>query len=116
MRRRRARVSNFAAGTAGALVILAAVYLVFGGGLPFSSSPFVLRAVFTTQTQLHIPSPVRIAGVDVGQVVSVRRISGSGQAGVVTMHIDQSGLPLHADATISIRPRIFLEGNFYADL
>src|SRR5207248_9799790 len=82
----------------------------------FSGSSFVLRAVFTTETQLHIPSPVRIAGVDVGQVVSVRRSTGSSQAAVVTMHIDRSGLPIHADATINIRPRIFLEGNFYADL
>jgi len=34
----------------------------------------------------------------------------------VTMDIDRNGLPIHADATINIRPRIFLEGNFYADL
>ncbi len=32
------------------------------------------------------------------------------------MQILPSGLPIHADATIRLRPRIFLEGNFYADL
>ena len=32
------------------------------------------------------------------------------------MEILPSGLPIHADATIRLRPRIFLEGNFYADL
>ena len=115
MRRRKPRVSNFLGGVIGTAVIAAAVYLVFGG-VPLPSHPFVLRAMFTSQTQLHIPSPVRIAGVDVGQVVSVTRVSSSSQAGLVTMDIDNKGLPIHADATVEIRPRIFLEGNFYLDL
>ena len=34
----------------------------------------------------------------------------------MTMSIDTNGLPIHADATAKIRPRIFLEGNFYVDL
>jgi ABC-type transporter Mla subunit MlaD len=32
------------------------------------------------------------------------------------MTIDSSGLPVHADATADIRPRLFLEGNYYVDL
>ena len=116
MRRHRHRVSNVAAGLIAVVVIGVACYLVFGGSLPFSGSPFVLKAMFTTQTQLHIPSPVRIAGVDVGQVVSVQRVSGSSDAAVVTMDINKNGLPIHADATAKIRPRLFLEGNFYVDL
>jgi phospholipid/cholesterol/gamma-HCH transport system substrate-binding protein len=115
-RRRRPRISNLAAGLIAALVIAAAVYFAFGGSTPFASSPFVLKAVFTSETQLNIPSPVRIAGVDVGQVTSVRRLPGSTQAAVVTMDIDNNGLPIHANATASIRSRIFLEGNFYVDL
>jgi phospholipid/cholesterol/gamma-HCH transport system substrate-binding protein len=35
---------------------------------------------------------------------------------VVVLQIDDEGLPLHADATAKIRPRIFLEGNFFVDL
>lgn len=116
MRRHRPRISNFWGGIIGVVVIAAACYLVFGGTLPFSGSPFMLKAVFTTETELHIPSPVRIAGVDVGQVVSVSHISGSSRAGVVTMDINQNGLPIHANANARIRPRIFLEGNFYVDL
>ena len=114
MRRRKPRVTTFWAGVIGAVVILAICYLVFGGSLPFSSSPYVLKAEFTSETQLHIPSEVRTAGVKVGQVVSV--VQRAGQTGVVTMDIDRSGLPIHADATVNIRPRIFLEGNFYVDL
>jgi phospholipid/cholesterol/gamma-HCH transport system substrate-binding protein len=117
MRRHRSRVSNLAAGIAGTAVILLACYFVFGGSLPFSGSPYVLKAMFTSQTQLHIPSEVRTAGVKVGEVVSVKRIGGLGsEDGVVTMDIDPNGLPIHADATVRIIPRIFLEGNFYVDL
>jgi phospholipid/cholesterol/gamma-HCH transport system substrate-binding protein len=115
VRRHRPRISNLAAGIVGAVVIGVVCYLVFGGGLPFSASPFVLKGVFTSATELHIPSPVRIAGVDAGQVVSVKRIPNS-NAAVVTMHINSNGLPIHSDATVNIRSRIFLEGNFYADL
>ncbi len=32
------------------------------------------------------------------------------------MEIEDKGLPLHKDATVKIRPRIFLEGNFFVDL
>jgi ABC-type transporter Mla subunit MlaD len=32
------------------------------------------------------------------------------------MEISDQGLPLHEDATAKIRPRIFLEGNFFVDL
>jgi ABC-type transporter Mla subunit MlaD len=104
------------AGLMGIVVIAAICYLVFGGSLPFSGSPFVLKAVFTTNTQLHIPSPVRIAGVDVGEVTSVSRVSKNSSAGLITMDINQNGLPIHADATAQIRSRIFLEGNFYVAL
>jgi phospholipid/cholesterol/gamma-HCH transport system substrate-binding protein len=113
--RRRSRVTNFGAGIIAIVVVAIACYLVFGGSLPFSGSSFVLKAQFTSSTQLQIPSPVRIAGVNVGQVTSVQRQRGS-DAGVITMNIDPSGLPIHADATMRIRTRIFLEGNFYVDL
>ena len=115
MRRHQPRVSSFAAGIIGIVVVAAACYLIFGGALPFSGSPFVLKAVSTSETQLHIPSPVRIAGVDVGEVVSVTHIQGS-SAGLITMDINKNGLPIHANATAAIRSRIFLEGNFYVDL
>jgi phospholipid/cholesterol/gamma-HCH transport system substrate-binding protein len=116
MRRHRSRISNFVAGSIATVVILAVCYLVFGGGLPFASAPFTLKATFTVETQLHLGSPVRIAGVNVGSVTAVRRVGGSSTAAVATMSIQQSGLPIHADATADIRPRLFLEGNFYVDL
>jgi phospholipid/cholesterol/gamma-HCH transport system substrate-binding protein len=116
VRRHQPRVSNFVAGVVAAAVILAVCYLVFGGGIPFASSPFTLKATFTAETQLHLGSPVRIAGVNVGAVTAVRRVGGNSTAAVATMTIQQNGLPIHADATADIRPRLFLEGNFYVDL
>ena len=58
---------------------------------------------------------MRIAGVNVGKVKSVEPKEGTDQA-LVTMEIKDSGLPIHEDATAKIRPRIFLEGNFFIDL
>jgi phospholipid/cholesterol/gamma-HCH transport system substrate-binding protein len=116
IRRHKPRVSNLAAGLIAVFVIGVACYLVFGGSVPFSGSGFVLKAMSTSQTELHIPSPVRIAGVDVGQVTGVQRVPGSNDAGLITMQINPNGLPIHADATILIRSRIFLEGNFYVNL
>jgi ABC-type transporter Mla subunit MlaD len=114
--RRRSRINTFTAGVLGVLFLAIISYLVFGGSIPFSGTPYQLKAVFTSQTQLHIPSEVRTAGVKVGEAVSVTRISGSAQDAVVTMDIQNNGLPVHADATVNIKPRIFLEGNFYVDL
>jgi phospholipid/cholesterol/gamma-HCH transport system substrate-binding protein len=116
MRRHRSRVSNAMAGVIAAVVILAVCYLVFGGSLPFQGSGYVLKAAFTVETQLHLGSPVRVAGVNVGTVTGVNRLSGSSTAAVATMTIEPSALPIHADATADIRPRLFLEGNFYIDL
>ncbi len=56
---------------------------------------------------------MRIAGVDVGKVSSVAR---EGNAGLVTMEIEPAGLPIHSDATVKIRPRTFLEGNWFVEL
>ena len=32
------------------------------------------------------------------------------------MEIEPRGLPIHADATVKIRPRLFLEGNWFVEL
>jgi ABC-type transporter Mla subunit MlaD len=52
--------------------------------------------------------------VNVGKVAAVGRYRHTDLA-LVTMQID-SGPKLHEDATLRVRPRLFLEGNFYVDL
>ena len=116
MRRHGSRVPNLVAGALGILVIVVICWVVFGGPIPFSSGGFKLRAVYTSQTELHLDSPVRIAGVNVGKVTGIKHVGGDSPATLVTMSIDHDGLPIHADATSAIRPRLFLEGNYYVNL
>jgi ABC-type transporter Mla subunit MlaD len=52
--------------------------------------------------------------VNVGQVKDVER--GPGATAIVTFELGDAGLPIHRDATLKIRPRLFLEGNFFIDL
>jgi phospholipid/cholesterol/gamma-HCH transport system substrate-binding protein len=95
------------------LVVVAVVtYFGFTKHIPFKHG-FRLNAVFASALNIHAKSPVRIAGVDVGQVSSIKR---EGSTGVVTMEINNNGLPIHTDATVKIRPRIFLEGNWFVEL
>lgn len=96
------------------VVLLVIVYFGFTKAIPFQHG-FRLNAVFESANSVRSGSPVRIAGVNVGKVVSVRQYKGS-DASVVQMEIDGAGLPIHKDATVKIRPRIFLEGNFFVDL
>jgi phospholipid/cholesterol/gamma-HCH transport system substrate-binding protein len=95
------------------LIVLAIlVYFGFSKHVPFKHG-YRLNGVFNTAVNIAPKSPVRIAGVGVGKVTSVHR---EGSAGVVSMEIEGKGLPIHSDATLKIRPRIFLEGNFYVEL
>ena len=111
--RRRPR-SPVAIGLIALAVILALVFLGFTKDIPFTK-PFQVNAVFQSANSIRTGSPVRIAGVEVGKVKEVKAAEGS-DAAVVVLQIDDDGLPLHEDATAKIRPRIFLEGNFFVDL
>ena len=95
------------------LVVTAiAIYFGFTKHIPFKHG-FRLKAVFSTAVNISPKSPVRVAGVNVGTVSSIKRV---GDTGVVTMEISKGGLPIHRDATAKIRARILLEGNWFVDL
>jgi phospholipid/cholesterol/gamma-HCH transport system substrate-binding protein len=113
MRRRTPR-SPVAIGVIALVVIGVLVYLGFTKDLPFTR-PFEVNATFESANSIRPGAPVRIAGVDVGEVKEVNAQEG-GDGAVLVLQIDDDGLPLHADATAKIRPRIFLEGNFFVDL
>ena len=97
-------------------VVLIAVgtFLGFTKDIPFTRG-FEIEATFDSANSIRPNSPVRIAGVNVGKVKRVEAQEGT-DAAVVTLQIDDQGLPIHEDATAKIRPRIFLEGNFFVDL
>jgi virulence factor Mce-like protein len=88
-------------------------YLAFHRGLPFRPG-YRINAIFQSSNQLRSGSPVRIAGVTVGEVKDVG--AGPGNTTKVTMQIADQGRPIHTDATLRIRPRVFLEGGFYVEL
>jgi phospholipid/cholesterol/gamma-HCH transport system substrate-binding protein len=115
MRRRdviRRRRSNLRWGIVTALLASAATYAAFVG-LP-STGGYEVRAVMRSASELRPDAVVRIAGVEAGRVAKVER--GPGDTALVTMRLRDSARPIHADATLKVRPRLFLEGNFFVDL
>jgi phospholipid/cholesterol/gamma-HCH transport system substrate-binding protein len=114
MRRRRPR-SPVMIGLIALVVIVVLVFLGFTKDIPFTQ-PYEVNAVFESANSIRPGSPVRIAGVEVGKVKEVKPDEDNPDAAVVVLQVDDDGLPLHADATAKIRPRIFLEGNFFVDL
>ena len=95
------------------LIFTVGPYLAFTGHVPFTSYGYEVNATFSNSANIALNSPVRIAGVDVGKVISTER---DGDATKVTFTVDGSGRPIHDDAFAAIRPRIFLEGNFFVEL
>jgi phospholipid/cholesterol/gamma-HCH transport system substrate-binding protein len=133
--RARHKLPNWVVGLILIVVIVVGGYLAYTKTLPWSHT-YTVKAVFSTSQSIAVNSPVRIAGVTVGKVSAVDHLTTSSsdftaatrssggdssgppgrQAAVVSMEIDDDGLPIHQDATMSLRPRLFLEGNLFVDL
>ncbi len=117
----RGGMSKFKAGSIAIAVIVIFTYLGFTKfKIPFVHG-YQAYAVFSNANQLRPGSFIREDGINVGQVKQINPVSScSGvqpcSAADVTMDIFSNGLPIHKDATFNIRPRIFLEGNFFIDL
>ena len=113
-RKDRAGASPLKVGAIVLALALVATYFGFTKHVPFTHG-FRVKAVFPSANSIRTNSPVRIAGVNVGKVKKIERQGGT-DAALVTMELDKEGLPVHKDATVKIRPRIFLEGNFFVDM
>jgi virulence factor Mce-like protein len=112
-RRSNERLSPFAAGIVALGLITLACYFAFGGSMPFSKQ-YEVYAQVRSANELHSRTPVRIAGVEVGRVTGFKR--GPGGTAIIKMALRGNARPIHRDATLKVRPRIFLEGNFFVDL
>ena len=115
LRRKKGKgMSPFKAGAIFLVILGVATFFGFTKYNPFYS-PYIVTAYFESSNQLKTGySFVRVAGVNVGQVSSVEALP-DGTA-KVEMEIQKIGWPIHEDAEIKIRPRIFLEGNFFIDV
>ena len=108
-------MTPFRAGLMALVVIGVLTYFGFTKANPFAN-PYELKAAFDTANNLKPRSPVRIAGVEVGKVTKVEPITKGEGGAMVTMELKEKGLPIHRDAQLKVRQRIFLEGNFFVDL
>jgi virulence factor Mce-like protein len=128
MRRRKGKrrngMSKFTAGLIGIVLIVVFSYLAYTTFANPFAHKYTVHATFANANGLQPGSLVRIAGVNVGTVTSITQEPGcksastpnACQAADVTMNITNQGLPIHDDARFAIRPRIFLEGNFFVDV
>ena len=116
MRRGKRRgLSVFQAGLILIILVVIGTYLGFTKSIPFRHH-FTIKGVFHTSNNIRTNSFVRIAGVNVGKVTKVEHARKGEPDAILTMRIEDKGRPIHKDAFAVIRPRIFLEGNFFVDL
>ena len=109
------RLSAFQAGLIGLVLILILTYLGFTKDIPFTR-PFQLEAVFENAPPIQTNTAVRVAGVNVGKVSKVEPLGGDSPGVRVVMKLEDSALPIHRNAEIKARERIFLEGNLFLDV
>jgi len=135
---RRNRLPNWAIGLILVFFLAVASVYAFTKSVPWAN-PYTVQAVFESSGNIRPNSPVRIAGVNVGKVTKIEHVEPSAAedlnaqaatddatapggdevpstATVVTMELEESALPLRTDATMKLRPRLFLEGNLFVDL
>jgi phospholipid/cholesterol/gamma-HCH transport system substrate-binding protein len=114
------RLSNVQIGLIAIVLTFIGFYLAFTKSIPFAGHGYELKAVVADAQNIRAKSPVRISGVDVGQVTGVQHLTdanGNGEdAAVVTMDLKDTALPVRQDSTLQLRPRLFLEGNLFVDL
>jgi phospholipid/cholesterol/gamma-HCH transport system substrate-binding protein len=108
-------ISPLKAGVLALVVIVVATYFAFSKANPFEAH-YEISAVFRTANNVKERQPVRVAGVDVGKVVGVEHPRPGSSLAVIKMRIEDHGRPIHKDATVTIRPRLFLEGNWFLEV
>jgi ABC-type transporter Mla subunit MlaD len=93
-------------------VTVAITYYAFSQRLPISH-PFHAYALMSDSVNVRGGDPVRIGGVNVGAVSSV---TPQGSDTRIELNLDPAAQPVHRDASIRIRDRLFLEGSYYLEL
>jgi virulence factor Mce-like protein len=111
--RRRRGIHPLVISFAAIALTIAITYYAFSHSLPFTHK-FTVKALVGNSVNVRADSPVRIAGINVGAVSGVD--PGPGRTSLITFTLNNDGLPVHKDATLRIRDRLFLEGGYYLEL
>src|SRR5579884_3510331 len=101
----------FALSCVGLLLFL---WLSFGGTIPFKAQGYRFEVGFNNAFDLATYADVRVAGVNVGKVVSKTR-SPYGNRTIVTVQMDNQFAPIRRDATAILRTKTLL-GETYIEL
>ncbi|WP_210495929.1 MlaD family protein [Patulibacter sp. SYSU D01012] len=109
--------SNVRWGLATILLAVLAAYLAFGGPLPWGG-PRQIHVLTRDAGALRAgaATKVRVAGVDVGNVSRIEPLKGKPGVTDITVDLEDDAPAIRQDATVKIRPRLFLEGNFFLDV
>ncbi len=100
----------FALSCAGLLLFL---WLSFGGTIPFNPEGYRVRISFPNAGQLATQADVRIAGVDVGKVVS-KSLDPQGNRTIATIQMNTKYAPIHENATAILRTKTILGETYVA--
>ncbi|MEV4422819.1 MlaD family protein [Patulibacter sp. NPDC049589] len=112
---RQSRIGPVGAGALLLLLVAIGCFFAFTKRVPFKHH-YEVTAVVRTSNLLAKGSPVRIAGVTVGTVVGSGRYKDGDDAEIRLRLTSDGRRAIRRDASLKIRPRLFLEGNFYVDL
>lgn len=94
--------------------LLLFLWLSFGGSIPFNAQGYRFKVAFSNAFNLADQADVRIAGVNVGKVVS-KQIFPHGNATVVTIQLQNQYAPIHKDARAILRTKTLL-GETYVEI
>jgi phospholipid/cholesterol/gamma-HCH transport system substrate-binding protein len=99
--------------TAVRVVLVVALLVLSGCGGEDEPPPPTVEARFADDLKVRRGDPVRVAGVDIGQVDEVRR---EGAETVLVLRREKPAWFVTQRAEVKVRPRIFEEGRFFLDL
>jgi phospholipid/cholesterol/gamma-HCH transport system substrate-binding protein len=108
---RLAVITGFALACFGLLLFL---WLAFGGSVPLQPKGYRFNVAFSDATTLANQADVRIAGVNIGKVVELRRAP-QGNATLATIEVDTKYAPIRRDAKAILRQKTLL-GETYVEM
>ena len=113
--RARTRMTAFHRRPIALVLILVRAFLGFTKDIPFTR-PFELNAVFQNAPPIQPTRPSGSPASRWARSRTSRPLSGDSPGVKVTMKLEDDALPIHEDAQVEVRERIFLEGNLFLDL